>query len=105
MQLPAALGVFFRLAKHPQTHRNQQQPHTQDRPDVAPQLQSWNAFQQRADYIWANANIGRMWTKPRRWYRQLIVLGGGPTPVEAYAFWSNAAPSLGCGRPWPRWSR
>ena len=35
------------------------------------------AFQQRADYIWYNANVGRIWTKPRRWYRQLIVLGGG----------------------------
>jgi alpha-galactosidase len=23
--------------------------------------------------------------------------GGGKTPVEPYAFWSNAAPSLGCG--------
>ncbi|MBX7257474.1 MAG: alpha-galactosidase [Candidatus Hydrogenedentes bacterium] len=23
--------------------------------------------------------------------------GGGKTPVESYAFWSNAAPSLGCG--------
>ena len=23
--------------------------------------------------------------------------GGGLTPVEPYAFWSNAAPSLGCG--------
>ncbi|MBI4662190.1 MAG: alpha-galactosidase [Verrucomicrobia bacterium] len=23
--------------------------------------------------------------------------GSGPTPVEPYAFWSNAAPSLGCG--------
>jgi len=23
--------------------------------------------------------------------------GGGPTPVEPYAFWSNAAPSLGLG--------
>jgi len=23
--------------------------------------------------------------------------GGGPTPVQPYAFWSNTAPSLGCG--------
>lgn len=23
--------------------------------------------------------------------------GGGPSPVQPYAFWSNAAPSLGCG--------
>jgi alpha-galactosidase len=23
--------------------------------------------------------------------------GSGPTPVDPYAFWSNAAPSLGCG--------
>jgi hypothetical protein len=35
------------------------------------------AFQQRADYVWYNANIGRIWTRPTRWYRQLVVLGGG----------------------------
>jgi hypothetical protein len=23
--------------------------------------------------------------------------GGGPTPIQPYAFWSNTAPSLGCG--------
>jgi len=30
-------------------------------------------------------------------YAKAPYYGGGPTPVEPYAFWSNAAPSLGCG--------
>ena len=37
------------------------------------------AFQQRADYIWSNANIGRMWTKPTSWYRSIYALAGGQT--------------------------
>lgn len=35
------------------------------------------AFQQRADYIWYNTNIARIWNKPRRWYRNVAVLVGG----------------------------
>jgi hypothetical protein len=35
------------------------------------------AFQQRADYIWYNANLLRSWTKPTSWYRQLVALVGG----------------------------
>src|SRR5262249_25521266 len=35
------------------------------------------AFQQRADYIWFNGNIGRIWTKPTTWYRQIITIFGG----------------------------
>jgi len=34
------------------------------------------AFQQRADYIWAGANIGRVWTKPTSWYRQINAVAG-----------------------------
>jgi hypothetical protein len=37
------------------------------------------AFQQRADYIWYNANIGRFWTKPTNWYRSTLVIAGGQT--------------------------
>jgi Domain of unknown function (DUF5916)/Carbohydrate family 9 binding domain-like len=37
------------------------------------------AFQQRADYLWFNSNIGAIWTKPTRWYRQIIALAGGQT--------------------------
>jgi hypothetical protein len=35
------------------------------------------AFQQRADYIWNNANVGRQWSVPTSWYRSLVVLAGG----------------------------
>jgi hypothetical protein len=34
------------------------------------------AFQQRADYIFANTNVGLSWTKPTAWYHQLIALTG-----------------------------
>src|SRR5512143_102416 len=37
------------------------------------------AFQQRADYIWYNANIGRTWTKPTSWYRSIYTVTGGQT--------------------------
>jgi hypothetical protein len=37
------------------------------------------AFQQRADYIWYNANVGRFWTKPTNWYRSTVVIAGGQT--------------------------
>lgn len=30
-------------------------------------------------------------------YTGAAYYGGGPTPIQPYAFWSNAAPSLGCG--------
>jgi hypothetical protein len=35
------------------------------------------AFQQRADYIWNNFNIGRQWTKPTRWYQSIFSIAGG----------------------------
>ena len=34
------------------------------------------AFQQRADYIFANSNFGLSWTTPKRWYHQLVALAG-----------------------------
>ena len=37
------------------------------------------AFQQRADYVWYNANLVRSWTKPTSWYRQLFAIVGGQT--------------------------
>lgn len=35
------------------------------------------AYLDRADYKWMNANVGRQWTTPTRWYRNAVVLGGG----------------------------
>ena len=34
------------------------------------------AFQTRADYLFTNSNVGRIWTKPTAWYHQFIALGG-----------------------------
>ncbi|HVZ78311.1 MAG TPA: DUF5916 domain-containing protein [Gemmatimonadaceae bacterium] len=31
----------------------------------------------RADYWWMNGNVGRQWTEPTSWYRNLVVLAGG----------------------------
>jgi hypothetical protein len=35
------------------------------------------SFLDRADYKWMNANLGRSWTTPGRWYRSATLLGGG----------------------------
>ncbi len=35
------------------------------------------AFLSRADYWWMSANIFPQWTKPTRWYRQLLFIAGG----------------------------
>jgi len=35
------------------------------------------SFLGRADYKWMNANVGRQWTTPGRWYRNAVLLGGG----------------------------
>jgi hypothetical protein len=35
------------------------------------------SFLDRADYKWMNANVGRQWTTPGRWYRNAVILGGG----------------------------
>jgi hypothetical protein len=37
------------------------------------------AFQTRADYLFANTNIGKSWTKPTAWYHQFIALAGAQT--------------------------
>src|SRR2546430_15809685 len=34
-------------------------------------------FFRNADYIWMSANILPLWTKPTRWYRQLLFIAGG----------------------------
>ena len=35
------------------------------------------SFLSRADYWWMSANIFPQWTKPTRWYRQLLFIAGG----------------------------
>ena len=37
------------------------------------------AFQQHADYVFTNANIGKVWTKPTAWYHQMIGILGAQT--------------------------
>jgi hypothetical protein len=37
------------------------------------------AFLDRADYRWMNANLGRQWTVPTRWYRDISATVGGQT--------------------------
>ncbi|MEO7086444.1 MAG: DUF5916 domain-containing protein [Gemmatimonadaceae bacterium] len=37
------------------------------------------SFQQRADYLWNNVNVGRNWTVPTAWYRSITALAGGQT--------------------------
>lgn len=37
------------------------------------------SFLTQADYIWNNANVIRMFTKPTKWYRSLMFIGGGQT--------------------------
>jgi hypothetical protein len=34
------------------------------------------AFQTQADYAFANTNAGKFWSKPTRWFHELIALGG-----------------------------
>jgi hypothetical protein len=61
------------------------------------------AFQQRADYIWFNGNVGRQWTKPTNWYRQLVMIAGGQeqhnfegdrTQEQLHAYWSETTPQF-----------
>jgi Domain of unknown function (DUF5916) len=35
------------------------------------------SFLDRSDYKWMNANVGRQWSTPGRWYRNAVILGGG----------------------------
>jgi hypothetical protein len=37
------------------------------------------AFQRRADYLFANTNVGKSWNKPTTWYHQFIALAGAQT--------------------------
>ena len=61
------------------------------------------AFQQRADYIWFNGNIGRNWTKPTSWYRQITTIAGGQdqtnfegdrTQQQLHAYCSETTPQF-----------
>jgi hypothetical protein len=61
------------------------------------------AFQQRADYIWFNSNIGRTWTKPTSWYRNITTLAGGQTQNnyegdntqrQFHLFWAQQTPQF-----------
>ena len=49
------------------------------------------AFQQRADYIWYNANIGRFWTKPTSWYQTLTRSPAGRPSETSRAIDTGAA--------------
>ncbi len=35
------------------------------------------SYLQRADYLWHNGNVAYQWSTPTRWFRRLIVIGGG----------------------------
>ena len=61
------------------------------------------AFQQRADYIWTGANIGRIWTKPTSWYRQIYAIAGlqnqnnfegDNTQRQFHAYYSSTTPQF-----------
>jgi uncharacterized protein DUF5916/cellulose/xylan binding protein with CBM9 domain len=61
------------------------------------------AFQQRADYIWTGANIGRVWTKPTSWYRQIYTVAGmqsqnnfegDVTQRQFHAYYSTTTPQF-----------
>jgi Domain of unknown function (DUF5916) len=61
------------------------------------------AFQQRADYIWHNANIFRYWSKPTKWYRDFNVIlgaqeqfnyGGDNTDRDVHAWVGGTMPNF-----------
>lgn len=61
------------------------------------------AFQQRADYVWFNGNIGRVWTKPGTWYRNITTIAGGQryqnfegdqTASQFHAYFSEQTPQF-----------
>jgi hypothetical protein len=61
------------------------------------------AFLQRADYVWAGANIGRNWTKPGSWYRSVSALLGGQaqnnfegdrTAEQVHTYFSTTTPQF-----------
>jgi hypothetical protein len=60
------------------------------------------AFLTRADFVMANANIGRLWTKPGRFYRDMTFLLGGQqqynydadrTDAQAQVFFAQTLPN------------
>ncbi len=61
------------------------------------------SFQQRADYIWNNVNVGRQWTVPGSWYRQIVALTGAQlqsnfsgdrTGLETHEYLSMTTPQF-----------
>lgn len=61
------------------------------------------AFQTRADYLWYNANLVRLWLKPGRWYRDFGILVGGQrqtnydgdlTDAQAQIFFRSTTPQF-----------
>jgi hypothetical protein len=66
------LGAYVRLAKDAGDNFGEIQASTR-----TPGYETNDyAFQQRADYMWALANIGRFWSKPTSWYRSFNALAG-----------------------------
>ena len=60
------------------------------------------SFLGRADYKWMNANIGRQWTTPGRWYREIAWIAGAQqqfnydgdrTDSQAQAYYETMFPS------------
>ncbi len=61
------------------------------------------ALQQRADYLWYNANLFRFWSKPGKWYRDFSIIVGGQrqtnadgdmTDAQAQIFFSGTTPQF-----------
>jgi hypothetical protein len=61
------------------------------------------AFQTRADYVFTNTNVGKSWTKPKKWYHELIALGGAEmirnyegdrTETDYHAFIQETTPQF-----------
>lgn len=92
-------GAYARLAKNTGNWFGEMQMNTR-----TPGYETNDyAFQQRADYLWFNSNIGRIWTKPTSWYRQIIALAGGQTQNnyegdnnqrQFHAYWQETTPQF-----------
>jgi hypothetical protein len=61
------------------------------------------ALQQRADYLWYNANIFRYWSTPGKWYRDFSIIAGAQqqqnydgdmTDAQAHFFISSTTPQF-----------
>ena len=93
------LGVYARLAKNTGNWFGEMQMNTR----TAGFETNDYAFQQRADYLWFNSNVGRIWTKPTSWYRQIITIAGAQTQStyegnnnerQFHAYWSETTPQF-----------